>query len=1042
MAVGEDPARRPLDGGGDRMLTVPSPEPGEPALRPAAPMTSIQHFEAPSDEIAAPGAPDQAGEAEPMPDQRAAEPARASDDDRNRPAARGSARVRPAAPEGAERPARTDIQTTSGVPKKPIPAAQPAEERPSAEAPAKDPAAPAEPAAPKTSEADEPAGERPTSSSAADKSAGERQTSAAGEPTVEVAATESADADDEPTALLETDTKGQEDADPQPQVEGEGAKPEPQVEGENDPEKTVVIKLPDHDPEKTVVLTMPPSSVDDTVVLPIPAKPTPEATPRPTEPTPTKPTPAQPIPAKPRPAQPGPAAKPRPAQPNPAKPRPAQPNPAKPRPVQPNPAGASPAKPRPAEAKPARDPGDDTVVIVPPAADDTMVLPVGTVAPPTEVVTAIIPVVPGRKAGAPGAKEFKPRQATSAEAAPADPGRAPKPARPRRELLDLGHAPAVLTISALGVLMVALAYAGGRVSTGNAPYAYWLGQVVVFTPVVVRLLSRRMAGAAESFLLVMGLALNQYLLKWMYSPDQFRFPDELQHWLATTIIVESGKLFQPNPALPPAVHFPGLAEMGAAVSSMTGLPVTAAGVIVAGVAHLVFVSVLFAAVLRASNSPAVAGVCCATYATALHYLFFNSMFLYQTAALPFFMLTIWATRRWRAEGGWPFVTLAVCAAALTTVSHHVTAFALVITLLLLAVVELAVQRPRQWKALVMPAVALVVVAVWMLTVARDVLGYLEAPVEQVGQTISNLINGRSEASSTTAAVSVGQLVVQGSGLLGLFVLYAALVRDMIHRRDRDSWRWAAVIGGAVFFAGNGVRFLGQNGPEIAGRLSTFTYVPISILAAIALVRGVQIIPAKDAEGRRWRWRAAAPAIDVVVPGGWNLYSRVAAGSAMITLLMIGARAGGWPPLGSILPGPYLAGGFERSVDVYGVDTAEWERRTLGHGNRIGGDVTSVSLASTYGRQDPVREVGPLYYADDWGLDEEQFVSDLAIQYLVVDKRLSEQLPEGEAYFENDPNAGSITRPLTTTQIAKFDSLTDVDRLYDNGTVRVYRLGAQ
>ena len=35
-------------------------------------------------------------------------------------------------------------------------------------------------------------------------------------------------------------------------------------------------------------------------------------------------------------------------------------------------------------------------------------------------------------------------------------------------------------------------------------------------------------------------AVNQYLLKWMYSPDQFRFPDELQHWLATSIINESG----------------------------------------------------------------------------------------------------------------------------------------------------------------------------------------------------------------------------------------------------------------------------------------------------------------------------------------------------------------------------------------------------------------------------------------------------------------------------------------------------------------------
>ena len=686
----------------------------------------------------------------------------------------------------------------------------------------------------------------------------------------------------------------------------------------------------------------------------------------------------------------------------------------------------------PEEQAPGEDDPEDTVVLVARAHDDTVVIPVitaGTVAPPTGVVTAVIPVVPGRRDG----------QRTRVAAAP-DPGRKPKPARARREPLDLGHAPSVLAISALGVLMVALAYAGGRVSTGNAQFAYWVGQVVVFTPVVVRLLSRRMAGVAESFVLVMGLALHQYLLKWMYSPDQFRFPDELQHWLATTVIVQSGELFRPNPALPPAEHFPGLAELGAAVAEMTGLPVTAAGVVVAGVAHLVFVGVLFAVVLRASNSPAVAGVACATYATALHYLFFNSMFLYQTAALPFFMLTIWAVRRWRAEGGRAFVVLAAAAMALTTVSHHVTALALVATLLLLAVAELVVDRPRRWSALVMPATAGVVVAAWILLVATDVLGYLEEPVDQVRRTVSQLLSGKSDPASATAPVSLGQLAVQGAGLLGLLVLYLAVTRDMLHRRDRDWWRWAAVAGGLVFFAGNGVRFLGQNGPEIAGRLSTFTYIPISILAAIGLVRGVQLIPARDADGHRWR--AAAPAIDVMMPGGWNLYSRVAAGAAMITLLMIGARAGGWPPIASILPGPYLAGGYERSVDAYGVTSADWQRTALGPGNRVGGDATSVSLASTYGRQDPVREVGPLYYADVWGLEQDDLVQRLHVAYLVVDRRLSTQLPESGAYFESDPRSGQITSPLTVGQLGKFDTLAGFDRLYDNGNVRIYRTGAQ
>ena len=925
------------------MLTShPSSEPGAPdggpVLRPATPVMSIQQAESPdaaeARNLAArnpaarnpaaqnPAAQNSAAQNsaaqnlevrtvddKTMADQRAQSPTPPEGE----PPVQEVARVRPAAPSGAQAsgPAAADIQTTSGVPKVVIPAAAP------------DP--------------DEPAGEMDIA-----QVEGEKTTT---DPQVEV------------------EVEGPAERETEAQVEAEDAAPDPEA----------------------------------TAILVVPTK---------TEPDPDRPDADEPDADRPGADEPG---------------------------------ADEPDADRPGADGPgiedtvvlARSPVEDTVVLLR-APDDTVVIPVvpaATVARPTDVVTAVIPVVPGRRDG----------QHTEV-AAPPDPGRRPEPARVRRAPLDLGHAPAVLTISALGVLMVALAYAGGRVSTGNAQFAYWVGQVVVFTPVVVRLLSRRMAGAAESFLLVMGLALHQYLLKWMYSPDQFRFPDELQHWLATTIIVQSGELFRPNPALPPAEHFPGLAELGAAVAEMTGLPVTAAGVVVAGVAHLVFVGVLFAVVLRASNSPAVAGVACVIYATALHYLFFNSMFLYQTAALPFFMLAIWAVRRWRAEGGRMFAALAVASMALTTVSHHVTALALVATLLLLAIAELAVDRPRRWSALAMPGVAAVVVSAWILLVATDVLGYLEEPVDQVMRTVSQLFSAESDAASTTAPVSLGQLAVQGAGLLGLLVLYLAVTRDMLHRHDRDWWRWAAVAGGAVFFAGNGVRFLGQNGPEIAGRLSTFTYVPISILAAIGLVRGVQLIPARDADGHRWR--AAAPAIDVVMPGSWNLYSRVAAGAAMITLLMIGARAGGWPPIASILPGPYLAGGYERSVDAYGVAAADWQRTTLGPGNRVGGDSTSVSLASTYGRQDPVREVGSLYYADSWGLEQDTLAQRLRVQYLVVDRRLSTQLPESGAYFESDPRSGQITSPLTAGQLGKFDTLTGSDRLYDNGTVRIYRTGVQ
>jgi hypothetical protein len=130
------------------------------------------------------------------------------------------------------------------------------------------------------------------------------------------------------------------------------------------------------------------------------------------------------------------------------------------------------------------------------------------------------------------------------------------------------------------------------------------------------------------------------------------------------------------------------------------------------------------------------------------------------------------------------------------------------------------------------------------------------------------------------------------------------------------------------------------------------------------------------------------------------------------------------------------------VDAYGVDAANWERATLGPGNRVGGDLTAVSLASTYGRQNPVREVGRLYYDSKWSLTDDNLVAGLGVQYLVVDRRLSTNLPASGGYFQNDPMAGRITKPLSATQIGKFDSLADVDRLYDNGTVRVYRWEGQ
>jgi hypothetical protein len=666
-------------------------------------------------------------------------------------------------------------------------------------------------------------------------------------------------------------------------------------------------------------------------------------------------------------------------------------------------------------------PGEETVVIARVSGDETVVIPKS-----RSDQTVVIPKVPEapRRVRAVLARIPRQRQPEPVRA----PGHTQRP--PRVVTLPvLGLAPQLLALSAAGVLLVAFAYAGGRAGFGWAGAAYWVGQVVVYTPVVFRLLSPRLTGVTESFLLAMGLAVNQYMQKWMYSPDQFRFPDELQHWLSTTLVVETGRLFEPNSALPVAAHFPGLEEMGSAVISLTGLSVTDAGLLVAGVLRLVFVGALFMMVRRAGGSPSLAGATCAIYATALHYLFFNAMYIYQTAALPFLLLAVWATRCWRSrEPGYvPYAVVGVVSVVVVAVSHHITAMAMVGTLGLLAACDLVFPaRHKRRSALVLAGTAAFVVVAWVLLVANEVLDYLGAPVQSMFAALTQIFAGGGSQTSVAPGNPLWQLAIQALGLLSLLVLLARAAWMAVRTRERDAWQWAVLVGSVAFFATSGLRFMGAQGPELAGRASTFTYVPMSMLAAATIVEWRRSLRPRTWPGplRRWtvdaRWARPAPL-----------------GAAMAALLMLAARAGGWPPYWEQLPGPYRVAGFERSVDGENVTAAWWTGEALGWRNRVAADVTGATLVSTYGRQDPVGEASALYYDPGWGLRDQQILQSLSIDYLWVDVRMSQQLPAGGAYFAVDPQAQQHVTPVPLDHLVKFDHIPGVSRVYDSGNIRIY-----
>lgn len=642
--------------------------------------------------------------------------------------------------------------------------------------------------------------------------------------------------------------------------------------------------------------------------------------------------------------------------------------------------------------------------------------------------------------------------------------------RPTVPAPPVGQAPLVLAASSVGVALVALAYGGGRASAAWAEPLYWLGQVVVFVPVVARMAARRLAGGGEALLLVLGLAVNQYLLKWMYSPDQFRFPDELQHFAATNTIMESGRLFEPNPALPVAEGFPGLAEMGAAVATVTSLSATTSGFLVAGLARLGLVAALFALVRRAGGTARLAGLTCLVYSTGQHYLFFNAMYLYQAAATTFLLIAVWAlTARHRGARGLGTAVVATVAIAVVTVTHHVTAFFLVAVLVALAVTDAVAGLPRRadvtaagrtgrgggtarrpwtklrrrweearprWETSGFAALAALAVGLWIALPARTTLDYFKAPAQRAWDSLVQLVTGEVTPSQGGPAGPGWQFAVQVAALLVLLALLVRAVLVVRRARPRDPWRYLVLGGGVAFFAGHALWFAGPQGSELVGRASTFTFLPMAMVAAGELVR------------LRGAGRAPSTADHATATGGGTSprrHGRIAGWPAraattvlVATLLMVSARATGWPPWWERLPGPYRPGSFERSIGSQGVTAARFTGAWLGRQHLITADSAGWILLASYGKQSPIAgQAADIYYSPRFGLAEAQLVDRLSVEFVWVDLRMAEQTPGSGAYFTADPRAGQHDAPVPRANLTKFDELPGVDLVFDSGDIRIY-----
>jgi hypothetical protein len=574
-----------------------------------------------------------------------------------------------------------------------------------------------------------------------------------------------------------------------------------------------------------------------------------------------------------------------------------------------------------------------------------------------------------------------------------------------------------------GLIAVGAADALGRDGSKWAEPLFWAGLALLWVPPILRIIGRE-ATREERIALLVLLGMALYVVKVLYSPRYVVGYDEFLHWRTAADIGRTEKLFDTNPLLAVSPLYPGLEIAISAVAKLTGLSLFVSGTLVIGAARVTMIVALYLLYERVARSSWLAGVATAVYFTNPQFLYFDGAYAYESLALSVAVLVLYSVLR-GSEGRGRYTPaaalLVILPLAATTVTHHITSFALAIALLVLASISLAFPSARShWWHWGIALIATGFVLMWLFLVAGRVINYLEPTIAGGVGEVLDLIRGEGAPRhlfESYVGKSTPPLDRAASYAFTAIILLALPLGWLqIWRTGRKEVWTVFLVACSLAYPASGLFRLTSLGAELNARLSAFVFVPVSYCVAMALAgRG----PIRSSRA----WTAALTAIAALL-----LYGGIAIGT----------------PYWARLPGPYLVSADSRSIEQEGMSAASWTREFLGRGQRVGADRINRVLMLTYGDQRPITTIADEVDLGAVFLDRHLTPYDSGllrrgrVEYLVVDYRLTRSLPWLGVYYDiGEPDALRHARPIPAVAFAKFDRSRRMSRVFDGGNIVIF-----
>jgi hypothetical protein len=590
----------------------------------------------------------------------------------------------------------------------------------------------------------------------------------------------------------------------------------------------------------------------------------------------------------------------------------------------------------------------------------------------------------------------------------------------------------VIVLVALGVLGQAWVGEVARASGTLSAPLWYLTLALIYVPSAALIMSPRLGDRARVwFTLYMALAL--LATRFVLYPNQFVYHDELINYRVLLSILSTHHLFTPNSLLPDTADYPGMQVATAGLHQLTGLSPHAAGIAVLFGVRVVMTLTIVRVIERITGSVPAGCLAAAIYATNPQYVFFNSQFSYQSAALPLAFFCVYVISVRREPGRLLSIVPGAAVVLAVAASHHLTSLALVIVLWAWYL-GTVITRRRVPRLLPLAVVSVVIVAAWTWMARAVIVPYISEIANNSVSTIFHLITGgASHTFFSDAAGDKNPLWEEVVSLLSVLLIAGTLVPSLLLAVIKHRTLSAA---GLVLFAIAAVY------PAVpAGHLASVT-AEISDRAAGFVFLGLGFIVAV------W-WLREAPFHRHARTSRFTLTRRPWVIVAGLTVCFVGGTVLSGPNW-IYGPGRYLVSADNRSVDQVALQAAYWEGRYLPPDGRTYTDRVNGSLAAVYGNQHVLTALGD--HVDEGSLSNLLLNPDSTpgtsialacinrVRYLIADQRLSTSLPHLGIYVDNGEfQFGVRTAPPTPSTLRKFDDVKGAQILFDNGAIRIYDL---